>query len=114
MPYALFLYTTIVFCLFCCHELNFVLFSAVNNDQRALIVETFIKTNKSVTATQQVFRWHFNLGRYDPISSGNMILFWVTNFRATGSALKQKPTGGNSTARTPENVATLVNIFTTV
>ena len=67
--------------------------------------KTFIKTNESVTATQRAFRLHFNLGRHDPVPARNTILLWVTNFRATGSALKRKSTGRPRTARTPENVA---------
>ena len=68
------------------------------------IVEMFIKTNESVTATQQAFRLHFNLGTHDPVPARNTILLWVTNFRASGSALKQKSTGRPCTSRTPENV----------
>ena len=32
---------------------------------RAFTMETFIKTNESVTATQRAFRVHFKLGRHD-------------------------------------------------
>ncbi|XP_036366071.1 uncharacterized protein LOC118766599 [Octopus sinensis] len=71
-------------------------------EHRAFIVETFIKTNDSVTATQGAFRLHFNLGRHDPVPARNTILLWVTNFRATGSALKRKSTSRPRTARTPE------------
>ncbi|XP_036366112.1 uncharacterized protein LOC118766669 [Octopus sinensis] len=74
-------------------------------EHRTFIVETFIKTNDSVTTTQRAFRLHFNLGRHDPVPARNTILLWVTNFRATGSALKRKSTGRPRTARTPENVA---------
>ncbi|XP_014776286.1 uncharacterized protein LOC106873445 [Octopus bimaculoides] len=70
----------------------------------AFIVETFIK-NESVTATQRAFCLRFRLGRYDPVPARNMILLWVSNFRASGSALKRKSTGRPRTARTPENVA---------
>ena len=89
--------------------LFFVSFSvdAMNwtGEHRAFIVETFIKTNESVTARQRAFRLHFNLGRHDPVPARNTILLRVTNFRATGSALKRKSTGRLRTARTPENVA---------
>ncbi|XP_036359394.1 uncharacterized protein LOC118763768 [Octopus sinensis] len=44
-------------------------------EHRAFIVETFIKTNDSVTATQRAFRLHFNLGRHDPVPARNTILF---------------------------------------
>ena len=78
----------------------------------AFIVETFFKTNESVTATQRVFQLHFNLGRHDPIPVRNTILLLVTNFTAAGSALKRKLTGRPCTARTSENVATFVNALT--
>ena len=74
-------------------------------EYRAFTVETFIKTNESVTATQRAFRVHFKLGRYDPVPARNTILVWVKNFRDTGYALKRKSTGRPRTARTPENVA---------
>ena len=74
-------------------------------EHRAFIVETFIKTNESVTATQRAFRLHFKLGRHDPVPACYTILLWVTSFRATGSALKGKSTGQLRTAKTPENVA---------
>ena len=74
-------------------------------ERRAFTVETFIKTNESVTATRRAFRVHFKLGRHDPVPARNTILVWVNNFRATGSALKRKSTGRPRTARTPENVA---------
>ena len=57
-------------------------------EHHAFTVETFIKTNESVTATQRAFRMHFKLGRHDPVPARNTILVWVNNFRATGSALK--------------------------
>ena len=41
---------------------------------RAFTMETFIKTNESVTATQRAFRVHFKLGRHDPVPSRNTIL----------------------------------------
>ena len=71
----------------------------------AFTVETFIKTNETVTATQRAFRVHFKLGRHDPVPARNTILVWVNNFRATGSALKRKSTGRPHTSRTLENVA---------
>ena len=76
-------------------------------------METF-KTNESVAATQRAFRLHFNLGRHDPVPARNTILLWVTNFGATGSALKRKSTGRPRSATTPENVTTFVNDFDSV
>jgi hypothetical protein len=76
-------------------------------EHRAFIVETFIVNKESVIATQRAFRVHFRLGRRDAVPTRNTILLWVNNFRASGSALKRKPTGRPRTARTPENVETV-------
>ena len=110
------LITPFVFCFFCCHELNFFSFAAVNwtGEHRAFIMETFIKTNESVTATQRGFRLHFNLGKQDLIPARSTTLLWVTNFRAIGSALKRKSTDRSRTAKTLENKRTSVNVFNSV
>ena len=94
--------------------LVFVSFAAMNNEHSAFIMETFVKTHESVTATQQAFCLHFNLSRHDPVPAQNMILLRITNIGATGSALKRKSTGRPCTARTTENVATFVNAFDSV
>ena len=95
----MFLYNAIVFLSFSVDAMNWT------GEHHDFIVEMFIKTNESVTATQRAFRLHFNLGRHDPVPARNTILLWVANFIATGSALKRKSTGRPRTARTPENVA---------
>ena len=89
------------------------LFAAVNwtSEHRAFIMETFIKTNESVTATPRAFRLHFNLGRHDPAAARNTIFLWVTNLRAAGSALNRKSTGLPRITRSPENVTSFENDF---
>ena len=67
-----------------------------------------------LTATQRAFRLYLNLDRRDLVPSRNTILFYVTNFRANGSALKRKSTGRPGTARTPKNVATFVKAVDSV
>ena len=64
MPFFSFLYNAIISCSFRCHELDFFFIAAVNwtGEHHAFIVEMFIKTNESITATQRAFRSHFNLG----------------------------------------------------
>ena len=62
-----------------------------------------MKSNESVITTQRTFRTHFALGRHAP--DRKTILLWVSNFRATGSALKRKSTGRPRSVWTPENVA---------
>lgn len=74
-------------------------------EHRAFVCETFMKSNDSVITTQRTFRTHFALGRRAPVPDRKTILLWVSNFRATGSALKRKSTGRPRSVRTPENVA---------
>jgi [histone H3]-lysine36 N-dimethyltransferase SETMAR len=72
--------------------------------QRAFVVEAFIKSNGSLIATRRAFRTHFALGRHDPVPHHKTILLWVENFRASGSALKNKPPGRPRNVRIPTNV----------
>jgi hypothetical protein len=67
----------------------------------------FFKTGDSVTLTQKRFRVCFNVGRHDKVSSRNMILLWIANFRSIGSALKKRLPGGARIVQTPENVETV-------
>ena len=57
--------------------LFFVSFSVADmnwtGEHCAFTVETFIKTNESVTATQRAFCLHFDLGRHDPVPARNTI-----------------------------------------
>ena len=46
-------------------------------EHRAFTVETFIKTNESVTATQKPFRVHFKRGRHDPVPARNTIWYGI-------------------------------------
>ena len=78
-----------------------------SGEQGGFVVETFIKNNESVIATQRAFRRHFRLGRCAPVPDRKTILLWVSNMRATGSTLKRKPPGPPRSRRTPENVQTL-------
>ena len=68
------------------------------------IVETYFKSGDSYVVMQRQFLRYFNVPRRGRIPSRNTIMQWVHNFRATGSALKRKPTGRPRSARTPENV----------
>jgi hypothetical protein len=77
-------------------------------EHRAFIVETFFKTGDSVTLTQWRFCVRFNVGRHAKVPSRNTILLWmITNFRLTGTALKKKAPTGARTIWTPENVETV-------
>jgi len=78
-----------------------------SGEHRGFIVETFFKNNESVIATKRAFRRHFRLGRRAPVPDRKMILLWVSNMRATGSTLKQKPPSRPRSIRSPENVQTV-------
>ena len=70
----------------------------------AFIVENFLTNRESVTATLRNFRNHFQLSRHDPVPDQKTVLLWVKNFRATSSALKQKPPGRPRSIQIPENI----------
>jgi hypothetical protein len=65
---------------------------ALRGEHLAFVVEEYIRNGGSVITTQRAFRIRFELG-------------WVSNFRATGSALKKKSPGRPRTVTTPEVVA---------
>jgi transposase len=71
---------------------------------RAFAVETFFKNNGSVILTEKSFKKHFKLDRNATLPSRNTIQRWVRNFKETGSAKKQPPTGRPRTIRSIENV----------
>jgi hypothetical protein len=77
---------------------------AWSGQHRAFVVEEFIKNGGSVITTQRAFRLHFAIGRRDPIPTGPTIRNWVSNFRATSSALKTRPQGRIRTSTSAENV----------
>ena len=68
------------------------------DEHRAFVIETFMKNNESVITTQRTLRTHFALGRHAPVPDRKTILLWVSNFRATDSALKRQSTGRPVTA----------------
>ena len=74
-------------------------------EHRAFVVEGFIKNGGSLVATQRAFRNRFAPGRRDTVPDKKTIYHWVSNFRQTGSALKQASPGRPRTATGPENVA---------
>ena len=61
---------------------------AWSGEHRAFAVEEQLK-NESVITTQRAFRRHFGLGRHSRVPDGKTIRLWVSNFRATSSALKR-------------------------
>jgi len=74
-------------------------------EHRAFIVEEFIKNGGSPVTTQRAFRIRLAPGRQDTVPDKKTIYHWVSNFRQTGSALKQTSPGRPRTATGPENVA---------
>lgn len=78
---------------------------AWHGEHRAFVVEEYIRNGGSAITTQRAFRIRFKLGRHDPVPDRKTIQVWLSNFRATGSALKRKSSGRPLTATTPDNVA---------
>lgn len=74
-------------------------------EHRAFVVEEFIRNGGSVITTQRAFRIRFALGRHESVPDRKSIHVWVSNFRATGSALKRKSPGRPRTVTMPDNVA---------
>jgi len=50
-------------------------------EQRAFIVEEFIKNGGSPVATQRAFRIRFALARREAVPDKKTIYHWVSNFR---------------------------------
>jgi len=71
-------------------------------EHRAFIVEEFIKNCGSLVATQRAFLIRFGLGRQEAVPDKKTIYRWVSNFRQTGSALKQTSPGQPRTTTVPE------------
>jgi len=63
--------------------------TAWTGEHRAFIVEEFIRDGGSPVGTQHAFRIRFALGRRGTVPDKKTIYSWVSNFRRTGSALKQ-------------------------
>ena len=75
-----------------------------SDEHRGFVIEAFFKNNDSVTATRRAFRKRFWLYATDDVPDRETILRWVSNVRASGSALPRKPSGRPRNVRTPENV----------
>ena len=76
---------------------------AWSGEHRAFAVEEQLK-NESVITTQRAFRRHFGLGRHSRVPDGKTIRLWVSNFRATSSALKRLSPGRPRTATDADSV----------
>jgi len=57
-------------------------------EQRAFIVEEFIKNCGSPVATHRAFRIRFALGRREAVPDKKKTYRWVSNFRQTGQTLE--------------------------
>lgn len=60
-----------------------------------------------MTATQRIFRRHFNKGRHRTVPDRSIIKNWAQKFRSTASATNKKPGSTVRTVRTPENTERL-------
>jgi len=57
-------------------------------EERAFIVEEFIKNSGSPVTTQRAFRIRFALGRREAVPDKKMIYHWVSNFKQTGQTFE--------------------------
>jgi len=57
-------------------------------EQRAFIVEEFIKNGGSPVTTQRAFRIRFALGRREAVPVKKTICLWISNFRQIGQTLE--------------------------
>ena len=73
-------------------------------EHRGLVIEAFFKNNDSATVTQRAFRMRFGPYATDAAPHRKTIMRWVSNVRASGSALPRKRSGRPRNVRTPENV----------
>ena len=60
----------------------------IQNQSEGIFPSSKILVGAQSTKGQRAFCVDFGLGRHDPVPTQNTILLWVTNFRASGSALK--------------------------
>ena len=58
-----------------------------SGEHHGFVIEAFFKNNDSVTATQRAFRMRFGLYATNAVPDRKTILRWVSNVRASGSAL---------------------------
>jgi hypothetical protein len=71
--------------------------------QRALIVETFLKM-VTVVKTQRIFRKHFNTARHGKVPCRNILQIWVEHFRTSASALKKRSSDSVRAVPSPQNI----------
>ncbi|GBN10237.1 hypothetical protein AVEN_63717-1 [Araneus ventricosus] len=62
-------------------------------DNRAFVIEAYLKNGDIVITSQRLFRRHFGLDRNAKVLDKKTILLWVRNFLRTSSVLKRKPPG---------------------
>lgn len=79
-------------------------------EQRAFACEAYFSNGRSIVATQRAFRARFNIHPAGPVPGRQSIVSWVDTFRVSGSVTKTG-SGGQKTARTPENVERVREAF---
>ena len=78
-----------------------------SGEQRGIDVETFFNNEESVVETQRSFRIRFGFKRNDRVPGPKTIQKWISNVRATGSAVPKKLVGRAKNVGIPENIAAL-------
>lgn len=75
-----------------------------NGLHRGFAVRAYFENNRSVIATQRIFRRRFNIPRNNAVPNANTIRSWVRQLEETGSTLRRDTHGRRRSIRTPENV----------
>ena len=78
-----------------------------SGERQGFVVETFFKNGESIVATQRSFRIRVELKRNDSVPDPKTIRKWISNVRATGSAVPKKTVGRPKNVRTLKNIAAL-------
>ncbi len=73
-------------------------------EQKAFVVEVFLKNNESHITTIRKFRAHFKLKSNEKVPDLKTVKNWTEKFRQSGSTTNEKPTGTPKRVRTPTKI----------
>ena len=66
-----------------------------SKEERAFAVETYFSNDRSIIATQLVFRTQFNIRTGAPLPAWQSIALWVNTFRVSDNVEKHKERENN-------------------
>ncbi len=62
-------------------------------EQKAFVVEVFLKNNESYITTIRKFRVHFKLKSNEKVPDPKTVKNWTEKFHQSGSTMNKKPSG---------------------